>query len=74
MRLRPPPGLKLGAPGQPLVAACPSCTLRLKHAYHLLKNVEAARERYRQLWGKPFDSDLSIRHFSACWRRWTWNA
>jgi len=55
--------LSLAPPGRPLVAACPSCTLRLKHAQHRLKNDEAARERYLQLWGRPFDPDLSIRHF-----------
>ena len=28
--------LSLAPPGRPLVAACPSCTLRLKHAQHIL--------------------------------------
>lgn len=55
--------LSLAPPGRPLVAACPSCTLRLKHAQHLLKNDAAARGRYLKLWGRPFDPDLSIRHF-----------
>lgn len=55
--------LSLAPPGRPLVAACPSCTLRLKHAQHLLKNDEAARGRYLKLWGRPFDPNLSIRHF-----------
>ena len=55
--------LSLAPPGRPLVAACPSCTLRLKHAQHRLKNDEAARERYMKLWGRPFDPDLQIRHF-----------
>ena len=55
--------LSLAPPGRPLVAACPSCTLRLKHAQHRLRNDEAARLRYRQMWGRPFDPDLSVRHF-----------
>ena len=55
--------LSLAPPGRSLVAACPSCTLRLKHAQHRLRHEEAARERYLQMWGRPFDPDLSIRHF-----------
>ena len=55
--------LSLAPPDRPLVTACPSCTLRLKHAQHRLKNDEAARERYRRLWGRAFDPDLTIRHF-----------
>lgn len=57
--------LFLAPPGRPLVAACPSCTLRLKHAQHRLKNDEAARERYLLLWGRPFDPELEVRHFFA---------
>jgi heterodisulfide reductase subunit B len=55
--------LALAPPGRPLVAACPSCTLRLKHAQHRLRHEEAARARYEEMWGRPFDPDLSIRHF-----------
>jgi heterodisulfide reductase subunit B2 len=55
--------LSLAPPGRPLVAACPSCTLRLKHAQHRLKNDPAARERYAQMWGQSFDPDLRVRHF-----------
>jgi heterodisulfide reductase subunit B len=55
--------LTLAPPGRPLVAACPSCTLRLKHAQYRLRHDEAARARYEKLWGRPFDPDLSIRHF-----------
>ncbi len=55
--------LSLAPQGRPLVAACPSCTLRLKHAQHLLQNDEAARKRYAELWGRPYDPTLSIRHF-----------
>ena len=66
--------LSLAPPGRTLVAACPSCTLRLKHAQHLLKNDEAARERYLQLWGGPSTRISRSGIFSACWRRWTWRA
>ena len=55
--------LSLAPPGRPLVAACPSCTLRLKHAQHILKKDAAARERYQEMWGRPFDPDLRVRHF-----------
>jgi len=55
--------LSLAPPGRPLVAACPSCTLRLKQAQYRLRHDEAARARYQQMWGRPFDPDLSIRHF-----------
>ena len=55
--------LSLAPAGRPLVAACPSCTLHLKQAQHRLKTDEDARRRYERLWGKPFDPDLSIRHF-----------
>jgi len=55
--------LSLAPPGRPVVAACPSCTLRLKHAQHRLKNDVAAQERYAEMWGRPFDPDLRVRHF-----------
>ena len=55
--------LSLAPPGRPLVAACPSCTLRLKHAQHRLKNGASGRDRYMKMWGRPFDPDLQVRHF-----------
>jgi heterodisulfide reductase subunit B len=55
--------LALAPPGRSLVAACPSCTLRLKHAQHLLKNDPALQERFLRTWGRPFDPYLRIRHF-----------
>jgi heterodisulfide reductase subunit B len=55
--------LALAPPGRPLVAACPSCTLKLKHAQYRLRHDSAARDRYRKLWGRPFDPELRIRHF-----------
>jgi heterodisulfide reductase subunit B len=53
----------LAPPGRPLVAACPSCLLRLREAQHKLKNDENARRAYENMWGKPFDLDLEILHF-----------
>ena len=53
----------LAPPGRPLVAACPSCLLRLREAQHKLKNDENARSMYEDMWGKPFDPDLEIIHF-----------
>ncbi len=55
--------LALAPPGRPLVTACPSCTLRLKHAQHLLRHDAEARSRYEALWGRPYDPDLHVRHF-----------
>lgn len=48
---------------QTLIAACPSCLLRLKHVQHTLFQSPWAQERYQSLWGKPFDPDLNILHF-----------
>jgi heterodisulfide reductase subunit B len=55
--------LSLAPPGRSLVAACPSCTLRLKHAQYVLRNDASAQARYRQMWGRPFDPGLRIRNF-----------
>lgn len=55
--------LSLAPEGRPLLAACPSCLLRLRHAHLLLKKDEQARARYKDTWGRPFDPDLEILHF-----------
>jgi len=47
----------------PLLVACPSCLLRLRHAYLHLKNDGTARHRYEKTWGQPFDPKLEILHF-----------
>jgi heterodisulfide reductase subunit B len=55
--------LFLAPPGRPLLVACPSCLLRLRHAHLELKKDPAARNRYEKKWGKPFNADLEILHF-----------
>lgn len=55
--------LSLADASRPLLVACPSCLLRLRHARHVLQNRKRARERYHDLWGKPFDADIDIVHF-----------
>ncbi len=55
--------LSLAPPGRPLLVACPSCLLRLRHAHLRLKTDDAARDRYQKMWGRPVDQNLSILHF-----------
>jgi len=55
--------LSLAPPDRPLLVACPSCLLRLRHAHLELNNNPSARNRYEKRWGKPFNPDLEILHF-----------
>jgi len=55
--------LSLGPADRPLLVACPSCLLRLRHAHLELIENRAARRRYEQKWGRPFNADLKILHF-----------
>ena len=55
--------LFLARPGRPLLVACPSCLLRLRHAYLKLKTDSSTREHYERTWGRAFDDDLEIIHF-----------
>ena len=55
--------LSLAPVDRPLLVACPSCLLRLRHAYLRLKNEAAARQHYEKMWHKPFDPKLQILHF-----------
>jgi heterodisulfide reductase subunit B len=55
--------LFLAPPGRPLLVACPSCLLRLRHAHLELKHDPVARSRYEKKWGQPFNADLEILHF-----------
>jgi heterodisulfide reductase subunit B len=55
--------LSLAPPDRPLLVACPSCILRLRHAHLQLKEDPAARRRYEEKWGKPYNADLEILHF-----------
>ncbi len=55
--------LSLAPPDRPLLVACPSCLLRLRQAHLELNNDPAARIRYENKWGQPFNADLQIQHF-----------
>jgi len=55
--------LSLAPPGRPLLVACPSCNLRLRHAHLHLQEDAAARDQYQSTWGRDFDPDLKIIHF-----------
>ncbi|MDJ0819403.1 MAG: heterodisulfide reductase-related iron-sulfur binding cluster [Desulfobacterales bacterium] len=55
--------LSLAPPGRPLLVACPSCILRLRHAHLQLKQDPVARDRYEEKWGKPYNAGLEILHF-----------
>jgi heterodisulfide reductase subunit B len=55
--------LSLAPPDRPLLVACPSCMLRLRGAQLKLQEDPAARKRYEDKWGKPFNADLEILHF-----------
>lgn len=55
--------LSLAPEGRPLLAACPSCLLRLKHAQHLVKSDPAKAWEYEEQWGRKPNRDLSIIHF-----------
>ncbi len=55
--------LSLVPPDRPLLVACPSCNLRLRHAHLHLQNDASARVQYKSLWGRDFDPDLKIIHF-----------
>jgi len=55
--------LSLAPADRPLLVACPSCNLRLRHAYLHVKDNEAAQDHYEKTWGKPFNPKLEILHF-----------
>ena len=55
--------LSLAPVDRPLLVACPSCLLRLRHAYLRLENEATARQHYEKMWHKPFDPKLQILHF-----------
>jgi heterodisulfide reductase subunit B len=55
--------ISLAPPGRPLLVACPSCLLRLRHAYLKLRTDSSAREHYERTWGCAFDDNLEIIHF-----------
>lgn len=55
--------LALAPAGRPLLTACPSCTLRLKHAYIHIANDFPLQKSFEIKWGRPFDRDLNIIHY-----------
>lgn len=55
--------LSLADPNRPLLVACPSCLLRLRHAQLQLQTDPSARDRYEAKWGRPYNPDLEIVHF-----------
>ncbi|MBF0469684.1 MAG: hypothetical protein HQK61_12500 [Desulfamplus sp.] len=55
--------LSLAPPDRPLLAACPSCLLRLQQTQLHLANDSRLRKEYETMWGKPFNKDLKIMHF-----------
>ncbi len=54
--------LFLAPKGRPLLVACPSCLLRLRHAHHKLMEDAKARHHYEYKWRKPFDPKLEVVH------------
>ena len=56
----PSRNLALAPPGRPLLAACPSCYLRLRQSRIAIGGDSRARDQYRAMWGKPFDPNLRI--------------
>lgn len=59
----PSRNLSLARPGRPLLAACPSCYLRLKLTHIKIKEDEKAWDEYLAMWGREFDPDLEIISF-----------
>ncbi|MBI9075763.1 MAG: hypothetical protein JEZ02_10160 [Desulfatibacillum sp.] len=55
--------LALAPKNRPLLVACPSCLLRLRHAHHHLCRDYEARSQYEKTWDRPFDPDLEIIHY-----------
>jgi heterodisulfide reductase subunit B len=55
--------LALAPAGRPLLVACPSCHLRLRHAQHTLREDPEARRRYKTWFGAEPDDTLEIVHF-----------
>ncbi len=54
--------LSLAPADRPLLVACPSCNLNLQHAQHKLSTDEAARIRYKKLFGREPNRNLKIIH------------
>ncbi len=59
----PSRNLSLAPPKRPLLAACPSCFLRLKLTHMEIKKDSHARAEYQAMWHRRFDEDLQIINF-----------
>ena len=55
--------LSLAPPGRPLMVACPSCFLRLKHCQHKLRSDIQLRKQHEARFGRSIDPNLPIVHF-----------
>lgn len=59
----PSRNISLAPPKRPLLAACPSCFLRLKLTQMEIKKDNHARAEYEAMWHRRFDEDLQIISF-----------
>lgn len=59
----PARNLSLAPAGRPLMVACPSCFLRLKHCQHKLRSDVQVHRRHEARFGRKIDPDLLIVHF-----------
>lgn len=59
----PARNLSLAPADRPLMVACPSCYLRLKHCQLKLKKDAAAHQRTEKSLGRTIDTSLNIVHF-----------
>jgi heterodisulfide reductase subunit B2 len=66
--------LSLAPPGRPLLVACPSCHLRLLQAQLKLKSDAAARQRFKQWFGRRANPDLRIMHLFELLDQVNWPA
>ena len=66
--------LSLAPAGRPLLIACPSCNLRLRHAQIKLETDATARDKYQDLFGQPANTDLKITHFFDLLEDVDWSA
>lgn len=55
--------LSLAPAGRPLMVACPSCFLRLKHCQYKLRSDIQGRKQHEAQFGRAIDPDLPIVHF-----------
>ena len=59
----PSRNLSLAPEKRPLLAACPSCFLRLKLTHMDIRKDDHARAEYEAMWGRRFDEGLQIINF-----------